>query len=223
LCGSGSHLPAGGYPPAAVVYGSRKAGAREGCRSRLGRSLNLARRDSPESRYPLHLRPAAVGLDALIGSCAPDPRFHAAMTGPVGPLVEAMLRNVSMANETSIFISDAQREALLRSVFDTFYAGATPGHVVFDTNRLWCTKLPLLATLFPKARVICCVRDIPWIFDSIERLIRKNKSSQASSIFEPSGNVYSRVKGLGAGNGLATMPGTRCMKRGAANRPAACC
>ena len=59
-----------------------------------------------------------------------------------------------------------------------------------------CTKLPLLATLFPQARVICCVR-AAWIFDSIERLIRKNKF-QPSAIFnfEPGGNVYSRVEGL---------------------------
>jgi sulfotransferase len=91
----------------------------------------------------------------------------------------------------------------MRSVFDTFYSDVTSGHVVFDTNRTWCTKLPLLATLFPSARVICCVRDIPWIFDSIERLIRTNKF-QPSAIFnfDPGGTVYSRVEGLGAGNGL---------------------
>jgi len=143
------------------------------------------------------------GSTLLAAILRQNPRFHAAMTGPVGSLVEAMLRNMSMANETSIFITDAQREALLRSVFDTFYSDVPSGHVVFDTNRLWCTKLPLLATLFPKARVICCVRDIPWIFDSIERLIRANKF-QPSGIFnfEPGGTVYSRVEGLGGGNGL---------------------
>ncbi len=132
-----------------------------------------------------------------------NPRFHAGMTGPVGSLVEAMLRNMSMSNETAIFISDAQREALLRAVFATFYADVPGGHVVFDTNRLWCTKLPLLTALFPDARVICCVRDVPWIFDSIERLIRKNKL-QPSGIFnfEPGGTVYSRVDGLGGPNGM---------------------
>jgi hypothetical protein len=33
------------------------------------------------------------------------------MPGPLGSLVEFMLRDMSMANETSIFITDAQREA----------------------------------------------------------------------------------------------------------------
>lgn len=132
-----------------------------------------------------------------------NPRFHAGMTGPVGPLVEAMLRNMSMSNETSIYITDAQREKLLRAIFATFYDDKAEGDVVFDTNRMWCTKLPLLSQLFPKARVICCVRDIPWIFDSIERLIRKNMF-QPSGIFgfEPGGNVYSRVDGIGGANGM---------------------
>ncbi len=125
------------------------------------------------------------------------------MTGPAGSLVEALLRAMSMNNESAIFISDAQREALLRAVFTTLYADVPSDHVVFDTNRMWCAKLPLLATLFPSARVICCVRDVPWIFDSFERLVRSNKL-QPSGIFnfEPGGNVYSRVEGLGGGNGI---------------------
>lgn len=132
-----------------------------------------------------------------------NPRFRAGMTGPVGSVVEALLRSMSMSNEMAVFINDAQREALLRAVFTTFYGDISADGVVFDTNRMWCTKLPLLTTLFPKARVICCVRDIPWIFDSIERLIQKNKF-QPSGIFnfEPSGTIYSRAEGLGAANGL---------------------
>jgi sulfotransferase len=51
------------------------------------------------------------GSTLLAAILRQNPRFHAAMTGPVGPLVEAMLGNMSMANETSIFITDAQREA----------------------------------------------------------------------------------------------------------------
>lgn len=143
------------------------------------------------------------GSTLLAAILRQNPRFHAGITGPVGPLVEAMLRNMSMGNETSIFISDAQREALLRAVFDTFYAHAPAGDVVFDTNRLWCTKLPLIAALFPHARVICCVRDMPWVFDSIERLVRSNQF-QPSGIFnfEPGGTVYSRIEGLAAPVGM---------------------
>jgi sulfotransferase len=74
---------------------------------------------------------------------------------------------------------------------------------VFDTNRLWCARLPNLTQLFPSAKVIACVRDVPWILDSLERLVRRN-AFQPSKIFnfDASGTVYSRVEGLGGGNGM---------------------
>ena len=132
-----------------------------------------------------------------------NPRFHAGMTGPVGSLVDANLRVMSMSNETAIFITDEQREALLRNIFSTYYAAIPQGDVVFDTNRNWCARLSLLSALFPNAKMICCVRDVPWILDSIEQLIRKNKF-QPSGIFgfEPGGTVYSRVEGLSANSGM---------------------
>ncbi len=144
-----------------------------------------------------------AGSTLLSAILRQNPRFHAGMTGPVGSMTEALLRNMSMANETSIFITDEQREAILRGVFNTFYADVPAKHVVFDTNRLWCSKLPMISALFPKARVICCVRNLPEILDSFERLIRKNKF-QPSGIFsfEPGGNVYSRVEGLLGGGGM---------------------
>jgi len=143
------------------------------------------------------------GSTLLAAILRQNPRFHAGMTGPVGSLVEALLRGMSMNNETAVFITDTHREKILRAVFSAFYDDVTATDVVFDTNRLWCTKLPLLTTLFPAARVICCVRDVPWIFDSIERLIRSNKF-QPSGIFnfEPGGTVYSRVEGLGSASGM---------------------
>ena len=115
-------------------------------------------------------------------------------------MVDAMLRNMSMNNETSVFISDDKREAILRSLFTTFYDEVPAGDVVFDTNRMWCAKLPLITALFPTARMICCVRDMPEIYDSIERLVRKNKF-QPSGMFNfesggVGGNVYARTDHL---------------------------
>jgi sulfotransferase len=144
-----------------------------------------------------------AGSTLLSAILRQNPRFHAGMTGPVGSLVDGMLRSMSMNNETAIFITDAQRRALLQNIFSTYYAEMPAGDVVFDTNRLWCARLPLLTELFPAAKVICCVRSVPRIFDSIERLIRKNKF-QPSGIFnfEPGGTVYSRVEGLSGNNGM---------------------
>ena len=144
-------------------------------------------------------RSGSTLLSALLQQ---NPRFHAGMTGPVGSMVDALLRNMSMNNETSVFLTDAKREALLRNLFATYYDDRPAGDVVFDTNRIWCARLSLLTTLFPKARMICCVRDVPDVYDSIERLVRKNKFQPSGMFkFEPGGNVYARIEQL-SGKGI---------------------
>jgi sulfotransferase len=103
-----------------------------------------------------------------------NPRFHAGMTTPVGGLVEQMLAAMSDRNEYSVFISEEQKRQLIQSIFNTYYQPQADKAVIFDTNRLWCAKLSLINQLFPEAKIICCVRNIAWVMDSIERLIRRN-------------------------------------------------
>src|SRR5258706_312577 len=58
--------------------------------------------------------------------------------------------------------------------------------------------LPLLLRLFPGAKVLCTVRNVAWIMDSVERLVRKN-AIQPSKLFngpEQSNTVYHRVEAL---------------------------
>jgi sulfotransferase len=88
-------------------------------------------------------------------------------------------------------------------MFDNYYHEVHPHKTVFDTHRIWCAKMPVIADLFPDAKVIACVRHAPWVIDSIERLVRKNKF-EPSGIFnyDPTGTVYSRCEGLSAGVGL---------------------
>jgi hypothetical protein len=105
-----------------------------------------------------------------------NPRISAGMTSPVGFLFNAMAAAMSQRNEGAVFIDEAQRIRLLRACFEAYYADISPTQVVFDTNRLWTTKMRALATLFPRSRVICCVRNPAWVVDSIERLIRHNAS-----------------------------------------------
>lgn len=130
-----------------------------------------------------------------------NPAIHASMSSPVGGLFSAMQKASSGSNEAAMFLSDQSRARLLRSIFDACYAPSD--RIVFDTNRVWPSKLPTLATLFPQAKFICCVRRPAWIVDSIERLIRSNPL-QLSGIFgfEPGGTVFSRVNALMASGGL---------------------
>ena len=142
------------------------------------------------------------GSTLLAAILRQNPRFHAAMTSPVGALYMALEGALSRRNEAAVFISETQRQDVLRGVFSTYYRAIAAEQTVFDTNRAWCAKLPALATLFPAARVICCVRSLSWIMDSFERVVRNN-AFELSGMFgyEAGGNVFTRVNRLAAGDG----------------------
>jgi len=144
-----------------------------------------------------------AGSTLLAAILRQNPRLHAGMTSPVGGLFGALLREMSQANEAAVFIDDAQRAAILRGVFDAYYARVHRTRTVLDTNRVWCARLPALTALFPDARVVACVRDVPWIINSVERLIRRNRFEPSGLFkFEPGGTVYARCEALSGGTGL---------------------
>jgi sulfotransferase len=147
------------------------------------------------------------GSTLLAALLRQNPALHTGITSPVGSIFGTMLQEVSQGNESAIFIDDAQREALLRGVFDGYYHAVHPTRTVFDTNRVWPIRLAVLATLFPQAKVICCVRHIPWIIDSIERLLRKNKWELSKIFaFDAAGTAYSRAEGLMSPSGMIGFP-----------------
>jgi sulfotransferase len=143
------------------------------------------------------------GSTLLAALLRQNPRFSAGMTSAVGSLFTTMLRETSQRNEAAVFIDDFIRARLLRGVFQAYYAEVDPKCIVFDTNRVWCSRLPTLVRLFPEAKMICCVRNLAWIMDSVECLVRRN-AFEVSGIFgfEPNGTVYSRVEGLAAAAGM---------------------
>jgi sulfotransferase len=138
------------------------------------------------------------GSTLLAGLLRQNPRFAAAMTGPVGGLVTTLLNAMSPQNETAVFLDEAKRRAILRAVVETYYADQGERAAVFDTNRMWCARLPLIAELFPEAKVLACVRNVAWIMDSFERLVRRN-AFEPSKLFgsaDERATVYSRTEAL---------------------------
>jgi sulfotransferase len=144
-------------------------------------------------------RSGSTLLSALL---AQNPQFQANMSGPVAGMVGALLENMSGKNEYSVFIDDTQRETIIRSVIEGYYANSD-GKVIFDTSRAWCARMPLLNSLYPKSKVIACVRHMPWVIDSIERLVQRNVF-QPSAIFNylSGGTVYSRADGVAGADGM---------------------
>lgn len=143
-----------------------------------------------------------AGSTLLAALLSQNPRLSARMTSPVGAMVSAMLRSMSSDNEGAVFIDDAARERVLRGIVENYYAG-NDAAVIIDTNRLWASRLPLIARLFPQARIIACVRNPAWVIDSIESLVRRNPLLPSGMFgHDPGGTVYSRVESLVAAQGI---------------------
>jgi sulfotransferase len=144
------------------------------------------------------------GSTLLAALLEQNPRFHAGMTSPVGALLTGMLNQFSVGSEFSPVIDQPMRRRLLRSLFDTYYAEHADKDLIFDTNRLWCAKLPALLDLFPHTKVIACVRNVAWVMDSIERLYRANPYENTKLFNDDTerSSVFSRVDTLAQRNRL---------------------
>jgi sulfotransferase len=137
-----------------------------------------------------------------------NPRFHAGMSSPVSGMFRAILNIVSAGGEFAGQISSEKRQRLLSGLFDNYYADCDK-EVIFDTNRAWTSHVAAIKTLFPEAKFICCVRDIAWIMDSMERQYRKDPFEN-TRLFNDDierASVYSRVEALGRQN---RMVGSAC-------------
>ncbi|MBB5357368.1 sulfotransferase [Rhodanobacter sp. ANJX3] len=141
-------------------------------------------------------RSGSTLLSALLRQ---NPRFNAAITSPICSLFSAVLPRMSGSAEFAPFFSDERRYRILQALFWSYHHldPARQAQVVFDTNRSWTAKLALVDKLFPSARVICCVRDVPWVIDSVEKMVRRNPA-HVSNLFNNKSvrNVYGRVDNL---------------------------
>ncbi len=133
-------------------------------------------------------------LSAILGQ---NPRFHAGVTSPVFQLVTTLQPLTSARSEFHAFFDETKRVAIERGVVTNYYADVQGEKLVFDTNRFWTTKLATIARLFPDAKMICCVRSVAWIIDSIERLIQQNPLEPSRLFnFEAATNIYSRADSM---------------------------
>ena len=133
-----------------------------------------------------------------------NPRFHTDISSPVSTFFSSLLNCVSAGSEFGPVVTPAQRRAVMRGLFDNYYQDCAGKEVVFDTNRMWCAKMPALMALFPRAKVIACVRDVAWVMDSLERKYRADPFEN-TKLFNDDierNTVFSRVDTLGQRNRL---------------------
>jgi sulfotransferase len=147
-----------------------------------------------------------AGSTLLSAVLRQNPRFHADVSSPVKGLVSTLMPSLS-EQEFEPVMDDGFRQRALRGLFEAYH-GQRPEPVVFDTNRLWTGHLPLLGELFAGSRVICCVRDIGWVLDSVERMLALNPSRMSSIFrFQRLDTVYQRVElMMNPGDGFVGLP-----------------
>jgi sulfotransferase len=119
------------------------------------------------------------------------------VTSPVSSLIASMLPKMSGTSEFAPFFDDDRRRRMLRGVFQAYHAPAPEIGVVFDTNRTWTARAALLRDLYPTARIICMVREVGWIIDSVERIVRRNPLQVSRTLNLPAdATVYARADAL---------------------------
>jgi sulfotransferase len=138
-----------------------------------------------------------AGTTLLAAILNQNPRFRAGMTSPVADIMGVVVAEASSKNDFAFDVTDAQRVAMLRGLVENFYSVDIRAEAVFDMSRLWCSRMGLLATLFPEVKVVACVRQLAWVLDSMERLVLKQPVSVSKVFrFDTNTTVYSRVEAL---------------------------
>ena len=64
------------------------------------------------------------GSTLLAAILRQNPRFHAAMSGPLQTMFETLLRSMGESNEYSMFLTDTQRERISRALFEAWSASS---------------------------------------------------------------------------------------------------
>jgi sulfotransferase len=133
-----------------------------------------------------------------------NPKFQASISGPLYGLVKHIIGHSSAASVRTQCPIETRKDLILNLV-DTYYKNSN--EIVFDTNRSWGLDTPLLADLYPDAKIIMCLRSVPWIIDSFETLVTNN-IYDVTRMFskEKAVDVYSRTAELMASNGIVGGP-----------------
>jgi sulfotransferase len=140
------------------------------------------------------------GSTLLSGILKQNPEFYADIASPVQGIVNNTI-DFMTGCENNLNLTEDRRKNILLSIFEGYYKHLeTP--VIFDSSRGWTKNTTLLQELFPTTKILCCVRDIPWIINSFELINKKNPFYTSTLVKEEcKDNVFSRSDAMMDKNG----------------------
>jgi sulfotransferase len=158
------------------------------------------------------------GSTLLSGILKQNLDFYADIASPVQGIVNNTV-DFMTGCENNLNLTEDRRKNILLSIFEGYYKHLeTP--VIFDSSRGWTKNTTLLQELFPTTKILCCVRDIPWIINSFE-LINKKNPFYTSTLVKPecNDNVFSRSDAMMDKNGGVITGPWICLQEGFAMNP----
>lgn len=125
-----------------------------------------------------------------------NPKFHSEITDN---LMAYVINVVELNNSRSAreLTSEQRIRNTIEGIFSGYYKEIN-NEVIFNTNRGWTKHVEYLHRLNPNFKMICCVRDIPWILNSYEKLyksrtLREPLSTNAYGGEETTKSVWHRT------------------------------
>jgi len=159
------------------------------------------------------------GSTLLAAILRQNPRFHAGMTSPVGAIYMALEGAMSRRNEAAVFIKDSQRRDILKGLFASYYPRSKRKRSCSTPTGCGAPSCRPLRTSSRTRESSAALRDICWIMDSIERLVRKNRFELSGMFgFEAGHTVYTRINRVATSDGIVGYPLDALREAFSANR-----
>ena len=134
-----------------------------------------------------------------------NPNFHSSITDPLASMVKGVIETSQDGAGMKVEVPLQRRKNTVEGLFNGFYKHIDKP-VIFNTNRAWTLLTPQIKDMFPKSKLLVCVRDINWVIDSFETAHRKNPFTVNTVTGGLSGTVYSRVEMLMEEKGVIGFP-----------------
>lgn len=145
------------------------------------------------------------GSTLLSSILSQNPKFHSSISDPLATLVKGVVETSQDGPGMRSEVPKERRKNLVYHLFEGYYTDVDKP-VIFNTNRAWSYLTPLIRTLYPKSRMLLCVRDIRWILDSFEQAHRRDPLTKNSFGGSLGGSVYSRATALMEDDGIVGFP-----------------
>lgn len=134
-----------------------------------------------------------------------NPRFHSSITDPLATFVKGMLETLQTEPGMKTEFPEERRANSIRGMIDGAYTHIDKP-VIFNTNRAWTYLTSQVKHIYPKSKMIVCVRDINWVLDSLETIHRKNPLSPNTVTGGPGKSVYERCEAYMDAQGIVGFP-----------------